>query len=382
MPWPHLPGDFAERYETAWVTLPNGLFDPVEGQRLYGEYLDQLEYAEQLGFDGVCVNEHHQTAYGLMPCPNIMAATLARRTSRVKIAIVGNALPLRDHPQRVAEETAMLDLISGGRMICGLVRGIGDEYASYAIDPSLSRERFLEAHDLLLKIWTEPGPFRWEGKHYDFRYVNVWPRPLQQPHPPIWVPTQASGETIRWAAERRYPVIIVYIPTTVITRRLEEYRQAARDFGYEAAPDQLGWLAPIYVAHSDEQARAEAEPHLLYLFHTLLRHTREFLFPPGYLTEAGTKRMAEGWFRGDYAWGARSFEEFCELGCAVVGSPETVRRRLGALCEELGVGLLLPLLQFGSLPHDLAMRNMELFAREVMPALRPLNSGAPVGAGR
>ena len=216
MPWPHLPGDFAERYETAWVTLPNELFDPVEGQRLYGEYLDQLEYAEQLGFDGVCVNEHHQTAYGLMPCPNIMAATLARRTSRVKIAIVGNALPLRDHPQRVAEETAMLDLISGGRMICGLVRGIGDEYASYAIDPSLSRERFLEAHDLLLKIWTEPGPFRWEGKHYDFRYVNVWPRPLQQPHPPIWVPTQASGETIRWAAERRYPVIIVYIPTTVI----------------------------------------------------------------------------------------------------------------------------------------------------------------------
>ena len=115
MPWPHVPEDFgdAEKYPSAWVTFSNEHYDPEKGQDLYNRYLDELEYAETLGFDGVCVNEHHQNTYGTMPSPNIIAALLARRTSRIKIAMVGNGLPLRDHPIRVAEEIAMLDLISG-----------------------------------------------------------------------------------------------------------------------------------------------------------------------------------------------------------------------------------------------------------------------------
>ena len=116
MPWPDLPADFSDKskHPSAWVTLSNRYYDPEKGHLLYNRYLDELEYAEKLGFDGVCVNEHHQNAYGTMPAPNIMAAALVRRTSRMKIAIVGNGLPLRDHPLRVAEEVAMLDVISGG----------------------------------------------------------------------------------------------------------------------------------------------------------------------------------------------------------------------------------------------------------------------------
>ncbi len=206
MPWPHIPEDFKSRYRSSWVVLPNSCYDPVVGHRVYREYLDQLAAADGLGFDAVCVNEHHQNGYGTMPSPNVIASILCERTKRAKIAILGNGICLRDNPLRVAEEVAMIDVISGGRVISGFVRGIGCEYYSLSLDPTVSRERFYEAHDLIVKAWTEPGPFAWDGEHYQFRYVNVWPRPLQKPHPPIFCPSQGSSETIAWAAARRYPV--------------------------------------------------------------------------------------------------------------------------------------------------------------------------------
>ena len=109
------------------------------GHPLYNRYLDELELADQLGFEGICVNEHHQNAYGNMPSPNIMAACLARRTTQAKLAILGNVLPLYDHPQRVAEELAMLDVITQGRIISGMVVGSGMEYFSYNINPTYAR---------------------------------------------------------------------------------------------------------------------------------------------------------------------------------------------------------------------------------------------------
>src|SRR5579875_1825534 len=179
MPYPHLPPDFDDmkKYPTSWVIFSNKHYDPVKGVEIYNRYLDELEWAEELGFDGVCVNEHHQNAYGTMPAPNIMAAALTRRTKRVKILVLGNGLPLRDHPLRVAEEIAMLDVMSGGRIVSGFVRGVGVEYFSMGVNPTYSRERFAEAHDLIIKSWTEPGPFDFEGKHYRVRYVNVWRQP-------------------------------------------------------------------------------------------------------------------------------------------------------------------------------------------------------------
>src|SRR5881409_1137931 len=142
MPWPHLPADFEQKHDSAWLTLPNTLFDPERGRTLYTDYLDQLVAAERLGFDVIGVNEHHQNAYGMMPSPNIIAACLARRTSRAKLLVFGNALPLYDHPLRVAEEIAMLDAVSGGRVIPGMVVGLGAEAYSYEINPTLFRERF------------------------------------------------------------------------------------------------------------------------------------------------------------------------------------------------------------------------------------------------
>ncbi len=370
MPYPYLPDDFDTAHRAAWVTFPNKYYDPERGHALYNRYLDELEYAETLGFDGICVNEHHQTTYGTMPAPNLMAAALARRTSRAKIAILGNALPLRDHPLRIAEEVAMLDVITGGRIIAGHVRGIGAEYHTFSMSPAFSRERFLEAHELIIRAWTEDGPFAFEGKHYRHRYVNIWPRPLQKPHPPIWIPSQGSRETVEWAAERRYPYLMVYSALDSIKKIFDEYRECARRFGYEAPPGQFGWMTLIYVAETDRQARAEAEPHAQWLFRRGLKNPPEYLFPPGYMTVPSMLRQLQ--MKDKLEFGKRTFEELEAQGYVVAGSPETVAQRIRAIHAQLGFGILTGLLQFGPMPHDQTVRSMELFARKVMPQLRPL----------
>jgi alkanesulfonate monooxygenase SsuD/methylene tetrahydromethanopterin reductase-like flavin-dependent oxidoreductase (luciferase family) len=367
MPWPHLPADYMERYDSAWVTFPNSYYDPVRGHELYNRYLDELEYAERLGFDGVGVNEHHQNAYGTMPSPNLMAAMLCRRLERAKILILGNALPLRDHPQRIAEEVAMLDNLSRGRVISGFVRGIGCEYLSFGINPADSRERFLEAHDLVVRAWTEPGPFAWHGKHYEFPYVNTWPRPYQRPHPPIWLASQGSFETIEYAAERRYPFIQSLSSVENVKRSLQMYREHAARLGYEAAPEQLGWSAHVYVAESAAQAREEAEPHLMFFFNKLLRMPRHFLFPPAYLTEASAQRVLG--MKSDVG-AARTMDRLLAEGQVIVGTPKQVRDQLLDLRRDIGFGQFLAHLQYGDMPADLTRRNMELFAREVLPHLR------------
>jgi alkanesulfonate monooxygenase SsuD/methylene tetrahydromethanopterin reductase-like flavin-dependent oxidoreductase (luciferase family) len=368
MPWPYLPRDFDHAYDSAWVTLPNRLYDPTRGHRLYNEYLDELEHAERLGFDGLCVNEHHQNAYGTMPSPNLMAAALVRRTSRAKLAVLGNAIGLREHPLRVAEEIAMLDVLSGGRVISGFVRGIGCEHLSLGVNPTYSRERFYEAHDLILRAWTEPGPFAFEGKHFRVRYANIWPRPLQQPHPPVWLPSQGSPETIAFGARHRYPFVSVFTPYANTKRLLTEYKDEAERLGYTAAPEQLGFAVPTHVAPTDAQARREAKPHLLWLFRRGLKIPPHFLAPPGYLSEDTLRRFLLAGVRPP---SELSFEELEHQGYVLVGSPRTVRDRLAEIRKELGIGVFVGGGRIGDMRHEQALQSTELFAREVMPHFRP-----------
>src|ERR1051326_9418861 len=151
MPYRPLDLDEAAKHRSPWVVLPNRLYDPVKGAEEYARHIDALVYAEELGFDAIGVNEHHQTAYGLMPAPNLIASALIQRTKRVKIAILGRALPLVNNPIYIAEEFAMLDNLSKGRIIAGFVRGIGSEYHSSGVNPYFSHERFHEAHDLIIR---------------------------------------------------------------------------------------------------------------------------------------------------------------------------------------------------------------------------------------
>ncbi len=375
MPYAALDMEERDRHPSAWVTLPNRLFDPRIGHELYNRYLDELELAAELGFDGIAVNEHHQNAYGLMPSPVVMASSLARRTTNCRIAILGNAFALREHPLTLAEEHAMIDCITAGRLITGFVRGIGAEFYSMAANPTLSHERHMEAHDLIVRAWTEEGPFAFEGRHYHFEYVNVWPRPYQDPHPPIWCPSLGSTETIEWAAhpDRRYVYAQNYSPFRNVCKFLDQYREVAQTrYGYEAASEQIAWTAPVYVAESDERAVAEAGSHMEALFNKFLHLPFDTLFPPGYLTLQSWKRVAAH-KRGIMS--EQTIEGLMENGVVIVGSPDTVRRKLIECHAALGFGTFVALAHFGTLPADLTEKSMRLFATEVMPSLQALPEG-------
>lgn len=367
MPYPDLPPDFEEKYDSAWVWIPNELFDPEKGHRYYNEYLDQLVEAEELGFDGVCVNEHHQNAYGLMPSPNIIAAMLAARTKRMKIAVVGNALPLYNPPTRVAEEIAMLDVISGGRIISGQVIGGGPEYFSFSINPAEARTRFAEAHELIMRAWTQPGPFSFYGEHFKLRYVNCWPRPLQKPHPPVWIPGVGSIETMEFVAKRRYAYMgIPYFHIDFFKKNYALFRDICRKEGYEAHPEQMGLLMMIYVAENDAKAREEFEEHFWYFQKKLIRGLT--LAPPGYTSVRSALRVSKALRDGKTFINSVESWEDVERGCfAITGSPKTVADKIIEHARDIGCGNLLGLFQIGNMPAHKARANARRYAEEVMP---------------
>jgi len=375
MPYPYLPDDFDTAYDSASLTYPNRNFDPEQGVQLYQRYLDELEYADVLGFDGIAVNEHHQSTYGLMPSPNLMAASLARRTSRARIMVLGNAIGIRGNPLRVAEEIAMLDLMSGGRVDSGFVRGIGWEYFGHSINPTKSRARFNEAHDLIIKAWTSDEMFSWYGDNYEYRYVNLWPRPVQRPHPPVYIPGSGSTETMQFCAEHRYAYMSVYAPTKIVRRWFDGYRSAAADLGYTPDPEKIAFSVPIYVADTDQRAHEEAKPAVEWLYNKGLKQPRQLVQPPGYVSPGSLRGMLASGLRGF----AAPYEDIIANGQAVVGSPASVAERLGELHEQLGgFGQIIGLFCIGTATHAQVMHSSELFAGEVMPALRSLGvSAAP-----
>jgi alkanesulfonate monooxygenase SsuD/methylene tetrahydromethanopterin reductase-like flavin-dependent oxidoreductase (luciferase family) len=325
-----------------------------------------MELADKLGFDGVCLNEHHQTAYGMMPVPGVLAGALARSVKRAKIAILGRALPLLNNPLLIAEEYAMLDNLTRGRFIAGFVRGIGAEYHAMGINPAQSQERYAEAHDLIVRAWTEPGPFQYVGKHYHFNYVNPWPRPYQKPHPPIWIPSQGSSSTIKWAAQMRYTYAQTLSPIAVVARMFQMYRDEAEKAGYEASPDQLAWSNTIYVAETDEKAMREARPHLEALVNRFLKMPTEMLLPPGYSNIESMKRIRAAKITGK----PQTLDDLVKNGVVIVGSPNTVREKLAEYQDLAGFNTSLTKTQFGTLPDDMTRANMVAIAEEILPHFR------------
>lgn len=365
MPWPDLP----EEYDSAWVTLPNSNYDPIKGHKLYTRYLDEIERADKMGWDSVIVNEHHQNAYGTMPSPNLMAAALTQRIRRAKIGIIGNALPLHDDPLRVAEEIAMLDVISNGRIISGFVRGTGMEYYSYNINPTLSRERMDEAHDLIVEAWTRPGPFAFEGEHYNYRYVNIWPRPIQQPHPPIWMPGTASMETIDFAARHKYPYMTVFMPMEQRKRAYELYRRLAEEkYDYEAKPEQLAFCVPCVVAETDELAMKEGEKYVMWLFQKAMKVRPEFVMPPGYMSLRSVKAALES--GASFGQGDKTFKELVDSGVVIAGCPATIIEKLSYYTDVLHASMLVTGCHTGEMPDHLVLKHQEMMADEVMPYFR------------
>jgi alkanesulfonate monooxygenase SsuD/methylene tetrahydromethanopterin reductase-like flavin-dependent oxidoreductase (luciferase family) len=373
MPYRELPEDFEQRTESVWVTPPAELFDPARAHMMYNATLDELEHAARLGLDGVCVNEHHQNAYGLMASPNLMAAALARRTTDAALVVLGNTLALYHPPLRVAEEYAMLDCISGGRLVAGFTVGTSmDTNYCYGIPPATLRERFFEAHDLILQAWTRPEVFSFNGRYTKLRYVNIWPRPLQQPHPPVWVPGSGSIETWEWTI--RHDHVYCYLSFygyANAERMVQGFWEQVAKMGVEPNPYRFGFLQLVAVAETDAQAQADYEEHIRYFYRKCLHVAPRFAEAPGYRTAASI-RYGTGAF-GRISTAERmelTWKDYVDRGMVIAGSPATVRERLADAIQKLRVGHLMVLLQIGSMPHHLTLKNIELFAREVYPYLR------------
>ncbi|MBV9418306.1 MAG: LLM class flavin-dependent oxidoreductase, partial [Alphaproteobacteria bacterium] len=257
MPWPYLPDDFRETNRSVWVDIDQKLFDPVKSHEVYNTYLDLLEYAADVGFDAIGCNEHHQNGYGIMPSPNIIAAALSRRTKDVGLVVLGNSIALYNPPVRVAEEFAMLDCISGGRLIAGFPVGTSmDTNFCYGQIPALTREKYQEAHDLIIKAWTTREPFAFNGRYNKLRHVNIWPRPIQQPHPPIHIPGGGSVETYDFCIDNTYSYSYLSFSGYIRAKALMDgyWKRVDERKTPDKSPYRAGFAQTICVADTDAEA--------------------------------------------------------------------------------------------------------------------------------
>jgi alkanesulfonate monooxygenase SsuD/methylene tetrahydromethanopterin reductase-like flavin-dependent oxidoreductase (luciferase family) len=379
MAYPYLPDDFEKQYHSVYIDIPSELYDPALGHKAYNDYLDELELAASLGFDGVGMNEHHSNAYGLMPSPNIMAASLARRTKDCALVVLGDSIVLHNPSTRIAEEFAMLDVMSGGRMVAGFPLGTAmDTNYAYGQTPITMREKYREAHDLIIKAWTEPEPFIWNGKYNQLRYVNIWPRPIQKPHPPIWIPGGSSPETWEWVIEHDY----LYAHTSVSghTRAkyfLDHYFSLVEAAGKEPNPYRLATTQPVFVANSESEAEEMYSEAVDYFFDKCRHIYPGFANVPGYQTMRGIKETMDARSHGvgGYGEGMSSWKERVAAGAVVAGTPDQVAERLRDYCKTMRIGHLLALLQFGNLDRERTMFNVQLFAEKVLPQLKDLWEG-------
>ncbi|HAJ01240.1 MAG TPA: LLM class flavin-dependent oxidoreductase, partial [Dehalococcoidia bacterium] len=253
-----------------------------------------------------------------------------------------------------------------GRIVSGFVRGIGIESWANNTNPVHNRERFEECHDLIIKAWTTPGPFRWEGKHYQYRAVNPWMLPIQKPHPPVWVPGTGSPETVQWAAQHRYTYAAFLTPLEVAKNLFQQYREYAAADGWEAGPDKFAFMICCHVNETEEKAQ-EAGKAFLWRMNYPLRGPKEYWSPPGYTSRAGAAAVAN---RRPKPLNEMSYEELQKGYHLVVGNPDSVAKQLRHIKDELGVGALLLEAQGGRLSHADTMKSIELFGKEVLPQLK------------
>ena len=365
-PYHEYPDEEGDKYPSLRLTFPNSYFDPNKANDLFKRYYDECVYADQLGFYGIMLNEHHNTPSCMNAATNLSAAVLARITEQAKILILGNILPIHDNPIRLAEELAMIDVISGGRLIAGMVRGTGVETIATNGNPVNNRARFEECHDLVIKTWTTPGPFRWESDHYNFRVVNPWMVPVQKPHPPIWVPGSASPETAYWAGEHGYTYCAFLTDVDVTHELFGYYREAADQAGKTASPDNFGYLLCCYVGETEEEADEQAK-HFIWRMGATLRGPREYMNPVGYRSTSASALAARR--TGPKPLNQQTFEELKANHHIVCGTPDSVLEQLEYLHSKLGMGNLIFYGQESRMSHEATMRNIELFGKHVLPVI-------------
>lgn len=346
-----------------WPVPTNGFSSEV-AERSMASSLEQFELADQVGFDWVTVAEHHFAPMSLTPNPMVMAGALTQRIKRAKIALLGSNIPILN-PVRVAEEFAMLDTLTGGRVVAGMLRGTSNEYVTYATNPAESRERFQEALELIVKAWTEPQPFGWQGRFYEYRAISIWPRPVQKPHPPIFM-SGSSPESGEFAARNHLKLGFAVTTVPIAAKAAQYYRQQASACGWMPTPDDVLYRLNVHVAESDEEALADlvaagaAEGRVGFSrSNATLDETAAQLGYYGRDTAMQRERTRP-----------HPLQERIELGQLLLGGPETVIRQICAIRDALGCGILD--LSFQPVGREQTLKAIELFGTKVLPRIRDL----------
>jgi len=384
--YPYLPP--VDEYESIRVNLPNRIYDPDKGAALYDRYLEEWQIAEDEGVE-IMLNEHHQTATCVDPAAPLVLAALARLTKKSRLLILGNPIANRRQPVRVAEEMAIVDILSRGRLECGFVRGVPYEVLPANSNPVRMNERHWEALDLIVKAWTtHDGPFSHEGRFFHSRAVNIWPRPYQQPHPPVWVSTTTPSGAARVGS--RGFVQATFLTGYKGTRAVfDAYRRGWREAGRgEDVPiHRLAYAALVYAAPSEAEARAGADKLLWYI--RANKVPPHFAFPPGYASAQTAAQIMRGNVGDQHAafTSKITVESATEGGLMMAGTPDQVFRQIKKMYDQVGgFGHLLIMGQAGFLEHAETVTGIRTFAREVYPRLkeaypdtavsRPLESSA------
>jgi alkanesulfonate monooxygenase SsuD/methylene tetrahydromethanopterin reductase-like flavin-dependent oxidoreductase (luciferase family) len=328
---------------------------PEAGALAYHGMIERLHRVEALGFDWISLSEHHYSPLRLTPTPMVSAAYLGACSQRIKIAVLG---PIVSHsnPVQVAETLAMLDNLMPGRLVVGLLRGITGEYLTYGLNPTEARERTSEAMELVLRAWTEPQPFAWQGRHFQFRTVSVWPRPQQQPHPPTYA-LGTSRETCEFAARHRLGLGISYAPFDVIAKVTRFYRDACARCGWQPVPEQIIYRANILLAETDREADRLLEAQ------QRVRQAFPLRAPVGDALRGLDSRNVAG--------EAQLPNVGRPLPTNFAGGPDTVVAQIRRCREESGAGVVDLMFQTaGADDPSLLMRSLELFGKEVLPRIR------------
>ncbi|MET9969882.1 LLM class flavin-dependent oxidoreductase [Streptomyces sp. NPDC006356] len=361
---------YAGRRKSNYVDLPNTHWDPIDGQHALEMQLEMLVEAERMGFDGAIVSEQHNGPIGQLGNPMLAGAWLAGQTSRIKIGVVGAIINDYLTPIRLAEEIALVDMLSKGRVIVGLPLGHGMQHHSIGrINPATARARYNEAHELLIAALTRPGPFEWNGEFFNIPYVNLWPRPLQTPHPPIILVGGGSSETLELATKHGYGYLSALNNRSSVKKAAGRLEELAEQQGRTLDRKQVIIGIDVHVAETDAQAVQEAEAHRLWVNQNFFRSVNHDNFPPGYLSSASLRGVLAGGYRSRPVEEV-TFEEEMDGSYSFVGSPETVTAGITQALEEVDPGRVILSFHSGTMPRWLALKSMGLFAEEVLPRLR------------
>ena len=336
--------------------VPSGLYDPDAGARAYRSMIERLQLIEELGFDWISMSEHHYSPRILTPSPILSAAFVAPHLKKLTIALLGPIVP-HANPVRIAEELAMLDTMTQGRLVVGLLRGTTNEALTYDLNPTESRERTDEGMELILRAWTEPHPFAWQGRHFRYRTVSIWPRPLQQPHPPTYA-LGTSREACEFAARHRLGCGVSYGPFEVMAKATRHYREACARHDWTPTPEHIIYRANMIVADTDDEAQAELRAQPNDAPFTMRAGVREAV------SVVDTRNIG-GEARAPLRTGA--------LPTTFIGSPDTVVEQVRRCREVVGAGVLdLSLYPPGLPDPEPLTRALELFAAKVLPRIRDI----------